>query len=233
MKTESSSSITHSPNRAQFKQAKTENNIYGQFDMPRPTDLNRMVSAKELRTQLQAKKMSHQLNSSAKPIKAYSDAWYQNHRPSATINTEKKIVDSRLIEVLNHQATIEQDVRKKFEGLHKPLLTRQSSPQRKSRSQKKKLPLSQSKKLPEDILKAIDSMVSAKMREQFPIKEFKSKKERLIAQQRKIAGLDASKTWSSNNLRRKINGQSEQTLNSKMLGDVPSPVNSVKREIAL
>ena len=76
-------------------------------------------------------------------------------------------------------------------------------------------------------------MVSAKMREQFPIKEFKSKKERLIAQQRKIAGLDASKTWSSNNLRRKINGQSDQTLNSKMLGEVQSPVNSVKRDIAL
>ena len=48
--------------------------------------------------------------------------------------------------------------------------------------------------LPQEVLKAIDNMVAAKMREQFPIKKFSVSKKQLIN----------TKTWSSRDLK-KIN----------------------------
>ena len=34
-------------------------------------------------------------------IKAYSREWYDSIRPSATINMEKKIIDNKLLGVMN------------------------------------------------------------------------------------------------------------------------------------
>jgi len=80
--------------------------------------------------------------------------------------------------------------------------------------------------LPNEVLKAIDSMVAAKMREQFPpSKRFTSNK----------LGFVDTKTWSSRDLR-KLNSASEKSFNlSKLsaLSNGPPKVDSETRNKAL
>jgi len=67
------------------------------------------------------------------PVKVYSEAWYEQMRPQATISA-KKIVDNHLLEVMNTQVTIERDVQEKHSSSFKQLLTRQISPKKVQRS---------------------------------------------------------------------------------------------------
>lgn len=50
---------------------------------------------------------------SREPVKVYSEAWYENIRPKATMS-EKKVVDTKMLEVMNTLIFIEKDMRAKY-----------------------------------------------------------------------------------------------------------------------
>jgi hypothetical protein len=80
--------------------------------------------------------------------------------------------------------------------------------------------------IPTEVLKAIDSLVAAKMREQFPVKAFKPK------HKRGGRPLSETKTWSSVNLRN-INKLSEDSVISNSTKGAPIKVDSETRNNAL
>ena len=121
------SHVTPKRNAVQTKVAATESNTYGQFDRAMPNfDHTTMVSAHDLRQSLTAKRMNvkearHQSN---QPVKVYSDTWWEKQRPSGAINSDKKVVDNKLVEIINLQRTIEVDTRDKLQETHTPMLVR-------------------------------------------------------------------------------------------------------------
>jgi len=81
---------------------KSENDIYGHYDRAPKFDLTKLMPKKYFDS-----KKNTTTSSTQKPIKAFSEAWYQLYRPSGEIDTLKKVIDTKYIKRLNEESEIE------------------------------------------------------------------------------------------------------------------------------
>lgn len=91
-----------------FKNTRTENDTYGQFDKQKEFDITNFMGAKEIK--LMNSKLSTNTRTSivgghndggtggnSRPIKAFSEEWYNITRPLNVFDNKKKIIDPKLI----------------------------------------------------------------------------------------------------------------------------------------